>query len=261
TEQYVYSFDALDRLITSTNYDNKTISYTYAMNGNKTSLTDPDGITTLYTYDAQNRLTTVTTESGVTTYAYWPDGLVKSITYPNGAIADTSFADSYDSAGRLTYLVNHFGTAGVVPSASQLISSFQYSYDRDGNRLTQTEIHPWLNAGQPETTTYGYDGLNRLTSVSYYNDATLTYTYDADGNRLTEKGTDPTTRNPVSLNYVYNALNELTSVTNTLDASQDVTYTYDANGNRTTMSVGSSNTPYFYNILDQLVKTTQTSGG
>jgi len=203
----------------------------------------------------------VTTESGVTTYAYWPDGLVKSITYPNGAIADTSFADSYDSAGRLTYLVNHFGTAGVVPSASQLISSFQYSYDRDGNRLTQTEIHPWLNAGQPETTTYGYDGLNRLTSVSYYNDATLTYTYDADGNRLTEKGTDPTTRNPVSLNYVYNALNELTSVTNTLDASQDVTYTYDGNGNRTTMTVGSSITPYFYNILDQLVKTTETSGG
>jgi uncharacterized protein RhaS with RHS repeats len=42
--------------------------YTYDLNGNRTSMTDPTGITT-YTYDALNRLTSITNNRGITTSA------------------------------------------------------------------------------------------------------------------------------------------------------------------------------------------------
>src|SRR5262249_736321 len=41
-------YDHLDRMVSSTNYDNKTITYVYDVQGNRTSVTDPDSITTTY---------------------------------------------------------------------------------------------------------------------------------------------------------------------------------------------------------------------
>ena len=289
TEQYVYDYDALDNLTETTRHDDlgasdDIVTYigdTYDKQGNLTSetvpaanqplpsspwppssLPAPSAITTTYDYDAQNRLTAVNTGSGTTSYAYNPDGLVASVQYPSGIVASST----YDAAGRLTLLVNQ--------TASVFISSFQYTYDSDGNRLSQTEVHFWPTASGmmteevSEQTTYMYDKLDRLSSVQYTSsqngiNAGLSYTYDADGNRLSETGTDPSKPSqPVNLAYAYNRLNELMSVTNNLDASQSTAYTYDANGNRTTETVGASSvTPYFYNILDELVKTTDTTNG
>jgi YD repeat-containing protein len=53
-----------------------------------------------YTYDGQNRLATATTAGGVTTYAYYPDDLLRSVTYPSGVTA----THAYDKADRLTSL-------------------------------------------------------------------------------------------------------------------------------------------------------------
>src|SRR5439155_4683958 len=64
TEDCTYTYDALDRLETSTNYDNKTIAYTYDRQGNRRTVTDPDGRVTSYTYDQRNRVQTVTTDAG-----------------------------------------------------------------------------------------------------------------------------------------------------------------------------------------------------
>ncbi len=228
------------------------------------------------------------TASGTTSYTYWPDGLVASIQYPNGIVADSSYADSYDAAGRLTDLVNHTGSVGSDPAdtSAQFVSSFHYTYDPDGDRTSQVEAHAWPSGLVVETTDYSYDKLDRLTSVQYVSNqngvnAALSYSYDDNGNRLSETGTDPQDPSQqVKLTYAYNRLNELVSVTDAINPSQSMAYTYDANGNRTQETIGAettttdgngnpvvtegtiaSVTPYFYNVLDELVKTTEGPGG
>ena len=313
TEQYVYTYDALDRLTETARDDDlgaaddivNDIGYTYDRQGNLKSETVPGAnlplaagtptastTTTTYDYDARNRLIDLNTGSGTTSYTYWQDNLVASIQYPNGVIADSSYSNSYDAAGRLTLLVNHAGPPGSDPStgSSDFISSFLYTYDSDGNRLSQTEAHFWPSGTTGEVvseqTTYTYDKLDRLASVQYVGiqngvNAALSYKYDLDGNRLSEIGTDPSAPSQqVNLTYAYNRLNELMAVVNNIDASRSTAFTYDANGNRTMETVGqvtattngdgnpvvtvitaSSMTPYFYNILDELVKTMNVGSG
>src|SRR5205807_3612019 len=136
----------------------------------------------------RNRVETVTTDAGVAAYEYWEDGLLKRITYPNGSIADYSFGDSYDQANRLTHLANR--QAPTAGSPGFIISSYQYAYDANGNRLTQVETQHDINGGAAEITAYVYDILNRLHIVTYgLNGAggQMSYTYAANGNRLAEQ--------------------------------------------------------------------------
>ena len=108
-------------------------------------------------------MSTVVTAAGISEYTYYRDSRLKEIVYPNG----TTASHIYDDSGRVESIDNrHTGT---------LVSSFEYTYDRNGNRVEQIETH----SGQaPETTTYDYDAADRLTEVAYP-DKTTTYTYDA----------------------------------------------------------------------------------
>src|SRR5262249_9553249 len=179
TETNLFSYDELDRLIGSTYVnDNKTIAYTYDKRGNRTSVTDSDHLTTTYQFDHRNRLSVATTEDGATRYEYYANGVLKLVAYPNGAVADYGYADSYDNANRLLHVVNRkigFGqsldsvVAGTTPSNDLVISSFTYTYDKDGNRKSQTEVHHDIDGGTAQTTIYSYDGLDRLTQVTYSN--------------------------------------------------------------------------------------------
>jgi len=84
----------------------------------------------------------------------------------------TAFFITYDSLNRLSNLSNT-GGGGTI-------STFGYSYDAAGNRLSKTAA-----AG---TETYGYDNLNQLTSVQYPTAAAFSNTgfnYDPLGNRTT----------------------------------------------------------------------------
>ncbi len=94
---------------------------------------------------------------------------------------------------------------------SGTFSSFTYTLDAVGNRTQM--VATGAGAG---TTSYSYDSLDRLTSVTYAGPTTDAYTYDAIGNR--------TAKNTTS--YTYDDANEMT-------AAGGVTYTYDANGNQT----------------------------
>lgn len=124
--------------------------------GNLTRLTDADGIATSYTYDARNRLDTVTTAADVTRYAWWEDGLLKSVLYPNNTLQDRGAAGADDRAYRLRSVVNGPNLAATP------FSAYRYTYDKNGNRLAQVETQRDLSAGQPVTTTYAYDNLNRV---------------------------------------------------------------------------------------------------
>ena len=107
-----------------------------------------------------------------------------------------------------------------------IISEYRYSYDKAGNQLTKSEAKG--------TTTYAYDYLNRLDSVTEPDGKKTTYTYDGAGNRsseLIEKGLV----SGITI-YNYNASNRLISTVSS-DGTQTM-YLYDKNGNLTSKTKG-----------------------
>ena len=72
------------------------------------------------------------------------------------------------------------------------------------------------------TVTYGYDGLDRLTSVDYA-DLDVLYTYDPVSNRETEVETAPDGSVLKNCTFTYSTRDQLTTLTDNLDATQSVT--------------------------------------
>jgi RHS repeat-associated protein len=108
-----------------------------------------------------------------------------------------------------------------------------YTYDRNGNRLTETNT---LNAALNEVHTY--DGLNQLSSFNRNVGArTQNFGYDASGNWNT------VSTNGVTQTRTANMQNEYTSV------SGATTPTYDPNGNMSTDETGKQ---YVYDAWNRL---------
>jgi len=226
------TYDDLDRLESETDVFGKALVLGYDDQGNRTSLTDPDGNITEYRFDALNRLETVTIAGGITTYRYFPDGLKKSVTNPNSTV---SMFD-YDAADRMTF-IQHLGPAGTI-------SAYEYTYDSNGNRLSQIET----NAGRTEETKYTYDTVNRLETVSYP-DRTVAYEYDQAGNRTRELTTGAETSDET---FHYDAINRLARITDTVTGAELTRYAYDANGNTISKTAGGVTTNFLFDIRDQL---------
>jgi len=236
----------------------RTVAYTYYRNGSRKTLTDPAGLTTFYEYDGQNRLKATTTGFGTpdpatTTQTYWPDDLLKTVTHPNGVTATYG----YDKADRLTSLVNE--RVDHLTQARTPVSSYAYTYDANGNRLSQVET----NGGAPETTGYTYDALNRLETVTYP-DKQVAYGYDAVGNRQRETERDLIGTVTSDKTAAFDALNRPLSLTDPVAPANDTSFTWDRNGNQLTKTVGTGpaavTTAYHYDIRDKLVEVNQGAG-
>ena len=178
----------------------------------------------------------------------------------NGALKSYMQADySYDGPQLYGYQYSHLWLASIKTSwhttvgyqnTSRLLSENDYTYDNGGLRQTNQITMPVTNAdGSPQytggtpvydgsgnvtneitstrTETYGYDEVNRLTSVNYGDGETQSYQFDPMGNRLvkgdTVGGTTTTTT------YGYDAANRLTTLNGNTSA-----YTNDADGNTLT---------------------------
>ena len=165
------------------------MDYSYDTNGNVLSvysgLYDETnsviwGFATNYEYD-KNRLAKVqidgnidrdTADNANVRYEYYDDGKLKSVTYP--ALTDNTILKSeyvYDGLSRLTSLTNYKGT--------EILSSYAYTYDNNGNILATNET---VGTTQ-NSSTYTYDKLNRIASVSGTKGTDSYYEYDARGNR------------------------------------------------------------------------------
>jgi RHS repeat-associated protein len=234
-------YDDFDRATTVTDARGETIGYTYDANGNRTRLTDSDGRVTTYAFDADNRLSTITVPaSGITQYEYFRNGRLRRIAYPNSTEARTI----YDLANRISR-VDNLRLAAVI-------SSYQYTYDRNGNRTSQIE----QNGGAAETTTYGFDAADRLLSV-VYPDSRVDYTYDAAGNRSTEVTRDTGGTIVSDKTFTYDARSRLTAIADPVDPTKSATYDYDPNGNQIERVKGAVDHDFLYDALDQLTEVQQ----
>ncbi|MCW0457860.1 hypothetical protein NB712_002956 [Xanthomonas sacchari] len=254
--------------------------------GRVLSVKDANGVVTDYTYHPRGWLTaskvrgaddSSESDDRITAIDYWPTGLVKQVTQPDGGF--TRF--TYDAAHRLTDIADNAG------------NTIHYTLDNAGNRSkedttdasgtlkrTLSRIYNQLGqlatqaTAQGDPTDFGYDGNGNTKTVTdalghaTQNDydplnrlartlqdvggiaAETKFGYDALDN-LT-KVTDP---KGLDTTYAYNGLGDLTKLTSPDTGS--TTYTYDSAGNRATQTDARNiKTSYGYDALNRLTQVT-----
>jgi RHS repeat-associated protein len=208
-----YSYDELDRLFTVTDAESNTTTYQYDGLGNQVALIDAEEVRTTYLYDGLNRLVGViendtggspTAESNVLTQ-YLYDAIGNRLVITN-ALSYSSTLTTYnalnrpvvveDALGNRSYSqYNALGYRTVITDANGAVTLFgydglnrpltttytadqqvvTYAYDAAGNRT--------LMSDELGVTTYQYDTLYRLVTVTNPFSGTVGYGYDLAGNR------------------------------------------------------------------------------
>lgn len=206
----VNEYDALNRLIATTNHVGQTVRYTYDAVGNRLSMAYPDGQIVTYEYDETNDQTAVIDPDG-NRFDVTRDAThnITTIDYPN----QTTAVYTFDNADRLTSVHNR-------ETNGDLISTFDYTLDSVGNRTRAAGQYVWRQPTQLDYD-YQYDPLYRLTRSDDSDGHFTAYDYDAVGNRLHQlTNDDPTLTREVAVittTYAYNGANQL------LTAVDDVT--------------------------------------
>ncbi len=196
-----YDYDLCNQLTSVTDPLNNTTNYTYDSMGNVISITNAQDKVTSYTYDLENRLTSVINSDGTSELiTYDLIGNIKSLVYPNG---DTITYD-YDRINNL-----------VSKNYSKETNNVLYLYDQNGNRVSMTD-----STGE---STYEYDIMDRVTSVTDGNGKTIQYSYD-DCGRLGSI----TYNDGRIVKYEYDLNDRIVFVN---DEGNITNYNYDAAGN------------------------------
>ena len=233
--------------------DEDVVSFTYAANGNLLTMTQPlIGTTTFSNHDGLGNPRTVTDPNGnATVYTYDDLGRVTSVKAPGdtNALQITYAASGCSSCGGgfktridvitmpegniIDFDYDGFGNLSTIKDGQN--NSINYTYDSEGNRLTE-QIKDSGNSLQ-KTLSFTYDELNRLKRVVNPDSSFTEYAYDFRGSRKSAK--DPKGN---TTNYDYDTLKRLTTVTQPgsiatnfgYTASDNLTTVTDANGNSTT---------------------------
>jgi len=170
------------------------------------------------------------------------DGTVKTATAPGNGSSDTSPAKS------TTYEYENKQLKKIT-SPTDTVGDKELFYDDFGRMKTETD-------GRGNTTTFGYDNDDRLTSTAFSDGtATVTNTYDGNGNQLTEASATGTITN------TYDQSNRLASTSNTAGGGA-VSYGYDLVGNTVQVTDPQGTVSHEYDSSNQLTATTYpTSSG
>ncbi|MDD4403001.1 MAG: hypothetical protein PHI24_14430, partial [Desulfitobacteriaceae bacterium] len=247
------TYDELGRVTTKKVPVIGTVKYTYDLTtgfgmpaGCKAEITeDPRGNKTVKIFDKAGRIKEVKAglDADSVVYHYNDNGSVASVVYPGGAREDYQ----YNADNTLALLTNK-------KADSTLLESYSYTYDRARRLISKTD--------RKGVTTYTYDELGRLKTVTEPGNKVTTYTYDAAGNRETELLTvnGKIVTLPYELNdskYTYDEKNQLSKA---LVDGQETTYLYNAEGLRVAKAVnGKITTRYLYEY-DKVVLETDGDG-
>ena len=280
-----YGYNAVNELVGTTNSLGDATTYGHDAVGNLTSMTDPLGNTTSYAYNAADELVSVTDPLGnQTTYGYDAAGEKTSMTDPLGNVTDYT----YNARGEVTNVSVYApgqggGLKGLAafgpdakpqaPTTMTLVQQTSYTYCACGCMTGVTSLNvvavtvtanssnaPFAGPNGPgglnnQSTSYTYNKLDELTSMTDADGNTATYAYNADGDQTSV--TDP---NGNTTTYGYNALNELTSTTAAL--GNTTTFSYDAVGDLVTATDPLGNaTSYTYNAQSRELTKTAANGG
>ena len=212
--------------------------------GRVLSTRDLNGVTTDYDYHVRGWPLTVKVrgtdpaseaDDRITRLEYWPTGLVKKVTLPDGAY--TGYA--YDAAHRLTDISDELG------------NTIHYTLDNGGKR-TKEETKT-ASAAIKRTLSRVYNLLDEVQSVKDAAQNATSFSYDNRGNpdtrtdalgRVTDQDHDPLDRLirtlqdigglAVETRLAYDALDRVTQVTD--PKGLNTVYTYNGFGDQTRLS-------------------------
>jgi RHS repeat-associated protein len=271
------------QLLTVSNAANQTTTYnTYNAHGQPLTLTDPNGTVTTLTYDARQRLTSRQTAGETTAFDYWPTGLLKKVTLPDGSY----LGYTYDGAHRLTQITDALGNKTVYTLDAMGNRTAQNTYD-PGNALRRTHTRVFNTMNQlwkdvnaagtaAATTTFGYDlqgnqtsiaatlarntanaydELNRLKQITDPASGITQFGYDAQDNLMSV--TDPSS---LTTSYIYDGFGDL--VTQTSPDTGATVNTYDSGGNlATSTDARSAVSTYTYDALNRVTSVAYSLAG
>lgn len=220
----------------------------YDSQGRSTSVADAIGNETVFNYNLLGQLLTTSfpatgqtgTGNSHTTNAYL---------YVGGPLTTTTF---YDESNTQVRQVTHtYGPEGESLSISGSTEPVTNTYDALYRLKT-------LKDGNNNTTTYGYNNIGLLSSVTMPGSEVTQFTsYDNDGNLLQRID-----GNNVTTNYVYNdAESLLTDIQYPATTSLNVHFTYDSYGRRSGMTDSTGTHSYSYGNLDEVLNATTTYTG
>ena len=197
TTTYTYSQDGKNNLNSVQDGTFATTKYSYPTSGNSNlyyplTQTDPQGRQANYTYDSNGNLTSALDNSNSMGLhsSYNPDGTVSKITQDVNSKTQNVTTFGYDSHGNLT-------TVTPPNTNGSTLKPSTFNVDANTSRVNS------VTDGNTHQTTYTYDNVDRIITISYAGGATITSTYDADGNLLSEQDNTGTTT------FTYDALNRL----------------------------------------------------
>lgn len=201
--------------------------YGYDDNGNRNSLRKRDGQVISYSYDALNRMTLKDAPGTLSDVIYGYDlrGFQTSATFVSSG---QGVSNGFDGFGcQTSSTVSMGGTSRIIG----------HQCDLDGNR--QYVTHPDGNYFQ-----YGYDGLNRLSSILENGSASiLSQTYYPHGLRYAQS------RSGVTTSYNYEKNERLSGVTDDLvGTASDVTTTFAYNSANQVLNRMRTNDVYAFAI-------------
>lgn len=182
----------------------RTWSYTYNQYGQVLNATDPRGGTTVYVYApittgdyTAGDLESVTNPAGHTTQytRYDAHGRPLQIIAPDGLTTDLSY-----------YPRGWLKTTTVTPAGAATGRTTSYTYDLVGQLKT-------VSFPDATTLSYKYDAAHRLYNIQDNLGNSVTYTLDDAGHRTREAFTDPTGVLVKNMTRVYDALGRAQSVT------------------------------------------------
>lgn len=202
----------------------------------------------------------VETDDQITRIEYWPTGLVKRVTQPDGAYTQYS----YDAAHRLTGIADNAGN--TITYTLNAIDDRTKEDTRDPNgALARTLGRTYNTLGQLQAQT---DAYGRSTGYTYDANGNLDQTTDALGRKV-DNSVDPLDRLASSLQdmtgiaaetkFAYDALDQLTKVTD--PKGLQTLYSYTALGDLTQLnSPDTGITTYLYDSAGNRTRQTDARG-
>ena len=218
--------------------------------GNQTHIRYPNGLTSVSTFDSLNRVTSITTldadDNVLIRYAYDLDdtGRRTRLTEHSGRVSDYVYDDLYrlvqesitdpvngDNLSTYTYgktgnrtqsVINGITTEYAYDANDRLLSqgAFTYSYDAQGNMLSETEG----SGDSALIKTYQYDANQRMIAFSDGNQA-ITYEYNPDGIRTSKRIDGSSTDFIVDSNRDYAQV--IAEQVNNVDIQKEYVFGYD----------------------------------
>ncbi|MEU6768115.1 DUF6531 domain-containing protein [Streptomyces sp. NPDC046853] len=245
-KQTVYEYDELNRPKKVTAPDNGTTDLTYNPAGFLDTSTDANLRTTTYGYDAEGRLKSVKNPLSRTVgYDYDPEGNRTKVTNARGQTITTT-VDARQLPTKVTYSDGTpsqsyaYDAAGRIHEATDATGKRTVTYDDDDKIQTIT------SPGAAKPFTYAWNTNDTLKSRTYPDGRATSYGYDGVG-RITSQTTDSK-----ATGYAYDKAGNLTSVTLPTTTARAETRTYDEAGRLATLTTPTGSNTFGYDANSRL---------